>query len=96
MTEQNKEALRLANFCDFGDLPETAAHLRRLVAENEALRKDADRLDFLDTANEKFRVGWKVCMSPGGKISIVSVIELTEGPVTSLRSAIDVAMKDQQ
>lgn len=51
MTKDNEDALREAELCDEAGLPEIAAHLRRLVAENEAqdalLRKAVEALECL-------------------------------------------------
>ena len=72
----------------------TVECIKRLKAENESLRKDGERLAFLDT-NARFAMGWKVGAAPMGNLSITSVIKPT-GKVTSIREAIDAAMKGEQ
>jgi len=62
-----------------------------LRAEVERLRKDAERLDFLDI-NQHWRMGWTVGRSPVGNISVKAVVQL-DGATTSIREAIDAAMK---
>jgi|SRR5687768_2395514 len=62
-----------------------------LKAENERLRNDATRLDFLD-GNKRFDMGWVVGIAPRGNLSITSIIM---GGL-SIREAIDNAMKGKK
>jgi len=78
--------------------------LRDLLAENvhlkfelsaskrevEALRADAERLNWLDANNIPKRLGWKVGTAPAGNVSVSSVLSLGPEPVT-IRAAIDAA-----
>jgi len=69
-----------------------------LIADKDAeiaeLKKDAERLDFLDE-NLKFKMGWVVSSAPAGNLSVQSVIFLGEPP-TPIRSAIDAALTREQ
>jgi hypothetical protein len=74
---------------------EAADAIQRLEAENEALKKDAERLNFLDERNRPFRMGWEVAHAPIGNVSVKSVIFRDRFP-TSIRTAIDAAMTKEQ
>jgi hypothetical protein len=52
---------------------------------------DAQRLNWLDQTNERFKMGWRVGIAPAGNVSIQRVIELGEDK-TSIRAAIDKAI----
>lgn len=92
MTQEQPEALRLAEILEGDYCPdwfyeqgvdEVYAELRRLHAENEALRKDAERMDWLL---------WKL---PGDALRHV-VFELSDtSSGAEFRAAIDAAMKGQ-
>jgi FtsZ-binding cell division protein ZapB len=62
---------------------------KALKAEVEKLRKDAERLDFLDS-NKDFSMGWKVNVAPVGNLSVRGII-MGGLPI---REAIDAAMKE--
>lgn len=62
------------------------------VEEIERLRKDAERLNWLDTTNKRFRMGWHAGIAPVGNVMISSVVMST----TDIRSAIDSAKADQE
>ena len=69
------------------------ADVEKLEAEVEALRADADRLDFLDT-NLSRNFGWQVAIAPAGKLSVQSVAYPASPPVP-IRFAIDTARAAQ-
>lgn len=60
-----------------------------VLAENERLREDARRLDFLD-GNARMKMGWYVGAAPAGNLLVSSVIQ--PNGQTSIRAAIDAAM----
>lgn len=68
-------------------LDEQMARLNQRVVE---LNADAERLDFLDRTNARFRMGWKVGKAPAGNVSVQSVIHAV-GRVVGIREAIDAA-----
>lgn len=68
-------------------LPSTAHHAARVEAD----RRDAQRLDWLDATNARFKMGWDVGVAPAGNVSVKSVIQLGRTP-TSIRDAIDAAL----
>ena len=53
--------------------------------------EDAELLDWLDAANLKMRMGWKVGKAPAGNVSVTSIIFLGSEPVP-IREAIRAAM----
>lgn len=61
----------------------------RLTAENDALKKDAERLDWLDATNKRFRMGWQFGVAPAGNVS-AQVIIMGGKPI---REAIDAAIR---
>ena len=62
-----------------------------LKAENERLKVDAARLDWLDAQNLPRRFGWRVDKAPFGNTSITGIMRGT----TPIREAIDAALKEQ-
>ena len=64
----------------------------RLKAENERLRKDADRLNCLAINNNKFNIGWSVKFAPAGNLKVSQIIMC----VVPIRDAIDEAMKEDK
>lgn len=52
-------------------------------------REDAERLDWLDKTNSKFKMGWSVWVAPAGNVSISSIIQPVR--VVTIREAIDAA-----
>lgn len=64
------------------------------AAEIERLRKDAALLDWLDAKNARFRIGWRVGQAPIGNVNVHAIVQLGTGPLTSIRAAIDAAMKE--
>lgn len=62
----------------------------RIDAENVALRKDSDRLDWLDRQNLPKRFGWSVVMAPAGIVSVQKVA-FAVGEPTPIRAALDAA-----
>lgn len=68
-------------------LDEQMARLNQRVID---LNADAERLDFLDRTNARFRMGWKVGTAPAGNVSVQSVIHAV-GRVIGIREAIDAA-----
>lgn len=69
---------------------ECAAEIHRLTERVIALNADAERLDYLDRTNARFRMGWTVGVAPAGNVSVQSVIH-TAGRVIGIREAIDAA-----
>ena len=65
------------------------ATITEQAAELESLRKDAERLDYLDE-NLKFKMGWSVGAAPRGNLSLTSII-LGGKPI---REAIDSAIAE--
>lgn len=65
-----------------------------LSVKQDEREKDAERLDWLDATNKRFRIGWKVGMAPAGNVSVQAVIQLGAGPLTTIREAIDAARKE--
>lgn len=63
----------------------------RGLAECTQDREDAQRLDWLDAQNARFRVGWHVGRAPAGNVRINSVIVTGRSKLTSIREAIDAA-----
>ena len=102
MTEAERLALCLKYPYPSADTrKEAATLLRQLQAENEALRvsnekleADAKRLDWIDSKNAPFSMGWNIAQAPAGNISISSCIFLAKPPVT-IRDAIDAAIKGE-
>lgn len=70
------------------------ARIAELEAERDELLKDKARLDFLDSADPRLRLGWSVSAAPAGNLSITSIVELG-GSRTMLRQAIDAALAHQ-
>lgn len=68
-------------------LDEQMARLNQRVID---LNADAERLNFLDRINARFRMGWKVGIAPAGNVSVQSVIHAA-GRVIGIREAIDAA-----
>lgn len=66
-----------------------------VLSRIDALSKDAERLDYLDTTNKRFSMGWKVGKAPAGNISINSIIYLGDRPIT-IREAIDAAISARE
>lgn len=62
--------------------------------EIQALRKDAEMLDWLYATNLPFRMGWDVRRAPAGNVVVGTVIQLGGVP-TPLRAAIEAAMEKQ-
>lgn len=62
-----------------------------LTAEVAELRRDAERLDFLD-GNKRFKTGWEVGVAPVGLISVRGIGLGTK----SIREAIDAARLGEQ
>jgi len=58
------------------------------IEERDALKKDAERLDFLDRSLSR-KFGWKVSVAPAGNVSVTSVIFLGDQQPVSIRTAID-------
>ena len=68
-------------------------HARQQEAEEiERLRKDAERLNWLDATNRRFRMGWYAGIAPVGNVMISSVVMST----IDIRSAIDSARAAQE
>ena len=86
MSNENNEALQLADALDLvwanGMASETSAHIRRLVAENDALRADAKRLDFLAA---------KTCGASDSERYLPFRIYWGPGQHKDIRAAIDAA-----
>jgi len=82
-----REAERLA-----AELAETkrplAEQMARLNARVIELNADAERLNWLDATNKRFRMGWKVGIAPAGNCSMQAII-MGGHPI---RAAIDAAM----
>lgn len=58
---------------------------------DSAMAKDAERLDWLDAKNARFKMGWRVTTAPAGNVSVSGVVQLG-GTITSIRAAIDAAI----
>ncbi|MFA5633420.1 MAG: hypothetical protein WC997_18170, partial [Porticoccaceae bacterium] len=54
-------------------------------------REDAQRLNWLDAQNARFRMGWRVGQAPAGNVRIDSVIVTGRSKPASIREAIDAA-----
>ena len=52
---------------------------------------DAELLDWLDTTNKRFKMGWKVGVAPAGNCSVQSVIFLGNSEPVTIRAAIRAA-----
>lgn len=66
--------------------------LRALLQEvTEEYRKDAERLDFLDT-NLRFSIGWNVSRAPKGNVVVRDVVFLGTNKPVPIREAIDAAI----
>lgn len=66
--------------------------LRALLQEAvEEYRKDAERLDFLDT-NLRFSIGWNVSRAPKGNVVVRDVVFLGTNKPVPIREAIDAAI----
>lgn len=70
-------------------------YAKGLNSRIDALSKDAERLDYLDTINKRFSMGWKVVKAPAGNVSINSIICLGGRPIT-IREAIDAAISARE
>ena len=53
--------------------------------------EDAELLDWLDTTNKRFKMGWKVGVAPAGNCSVQSVIFLGNSEPVTIRAAIRAA-----
>lgn len=62
-------------------------------AEIAELRRDAERLNWLDARNTPSQMGWRVSIAPHGNVSVQALIQLG-GPLTSIRAAIDAAIAE--
>lgn len=70
------------------------AHIDQQAAEIARLREDADRLDWLDVTNARFRIGWRVGQAPIGNVNVQTIVQLGSGALTDIRTAIDAARKE--
>jgi hypothetical protein len=81
-------------FLEFiGDRPPAGTKLYTLAASPteaspEADKRDAERLDWLDATNKRFRMGWYCGIAPAGNVSLTTVI-MGGKPI---RQAIDSAL----
>lgn len=71
-----------------------AIEVAAVLAHIEALEANAARLDWLDAQNARFRIGWRVGQAPIGNVNVHAIVQLGTGPLTSIRAAIDAAMKE--
>lgn len=70
----------------------TVEELRALLQEvTKEYRKDAARLNFLDT-NLRFSIGWNVSQAPKGNIVVRDVVFLGTNKPVPIREAIDAAI----
>lgn len=71
-----------------------ACNLQPVAAQDSGQdREDAERLDWLDQTNSKFKMGWRVGIAPAGNVSIGSIIQPVR--VVTIREAIDAAMEQK-
>jgi RNA polymerase-binding transcription factor DksA len=64
-------------------------------AQTEQALTDGERLDWLDSTNKPFKMGWRVGVAPAGNVSVGSVIQLGDS-ITPIRAAIDAAIAAAQ
>ncbi|WP_146128062.1 Lar family restriction alleviation protein [Burkholderia gladioli] len=80
--------------CIYGTPDELYAALVKAapaISESE----DAARLNWLDTTNKRFRMGWSAGVAPAGNCRLQSIIQ-PDGNLTSVREAIDAARKGEK
>lgn len=89
---QRGDAVKAAVNQRFVDIANAALANSKGAEEIEQLRKDAERLNWLDATNRRFHMGWYAGIAPVGNVMISSVVMGT----TDIRSAIDSAKVDQE
>lgn len=81
------------NYLDM-DSEQLINELLKRDADIQALRKDAERLDWLDATNAPFKMGWRFGIAPAGNVHPYTVAQLY-GALTTVREGIDAAMEKQ-
>ena len=71
-------------------VPMWAAPLLKAEQDKDAA-EDAELLDWLDSTNKRFKMGWKVGVAPAGNCSVQSVIFLGNSEPVTIRAAIRAA-----
>lgn len=89
-TYQADSPLRCCGLEQRQRVPADVAMARIFRAASEP--DDSELLDWLDSTNKRFKMGWKVSVAPAGNCSVQSVIFLGNSEPVTIRAAIRAAL----